>query len=107
MSDNPELTALQIWILRAQREILLKGSFTRSEAPEPRLSSRLTTQTKPAPVQGPIFCCLAQGWSGATQVETQPVTGGEARRQGIPQAHPETVGPDECQPGIGALDLVE
>ncbi|HTK40079.1 MAG TPA: hypothetical protein VL287_00715 [Gemmatimonadales bacterium] len=33
MSDNPELTALQIWILRAQREILLKGSVTRSEAP--------------------------------------------------------------------------
>jgi len=33
MSDNPELTALQIWILRAQREILLKGSFSRIGAP--------------------------------------------------------------------------
>ena len=26
MSDKPELTALQLWILRAQREILLKGN---------------------------------------------------------------------------------
>jgi hypothetical protein len=32
MSDKPEMTALQIWILRAQREILLKGSSTCSEA---------------------------------------------------------------------------
>ena len=27
MSDKPEITALQVWILRAQREILLKGNF--------------------------------------------------------------------------------
>jgi hypothetical protein len=32
MSDKPEMTALQIWILQAQREILLKGSCTCAEA---------------------------------------------------------------------------
>jgi len=32
MSDKPEMTALQIWILQAQREILLKGSSTGVEA---------------------------------------------------------------------------
>jgi hypothetical protein len=31
MSDKPKMTALQIWILQAQREILLKGSFTCAE----------------------------------------------------------------------------
>jgi hypothetical protein len=31
MSDEPELTALQLWILRAQREILLKGNVGRDE----------------------------------------------------------------------------
>jgi hypothetical protein len=29
MSDKPELTGLQLWILRAQREILLKGDLGR------------------------------------------------------------------------------
>jgi hypothetical protein len=28
MSEQPELTALQLWILRAQREILMKGEPT-------------------------------------------------------------------------------
>jgi hypothetical protein len=28
MSEQPELTALQLWILRAQREILMKGEAT-------------------------------------------------------------------------------
>jgi hypothetical protein len=48
MSDKPELTALQLWILRAQREILLKGSV-RHEGParEPEPS---TTREEP-PVQ--------------------------------------------------------
>jgi hypothetical protein len=32
MSDKPELTALQLWILRAQREILLKGDLGREAA---------------------------------------------------------------------------
>jgi len=32
MSDKPEMTALQIWILQAQREILLKGGVTGAEA---------------------------------------------------------------------------
>lgn len=31
MSDEPELTALQLWILRAQREILLKGNVGRED----------------------------------------------------------------------------
>lgn len=35
MSDKPELTALQLWILRAQREILMKGDLGR-QAPESR-----------------------------------------------------------------------
>jgi hypothetical protein len=29
MSDKPELTGVQLWILRAQREILLKGDLGR------------------------------------------------------------------------------
>ena len=29
MSDKPELSGLQLWILRAQREILLKGDLGR------------------------------------------------------------------------------
>ena len=36
MSDKPEMTALQLWILRAQREILLKGDLGR-ETPENRM----------------------------------------------------------------------
>jgi hypothetical protein len=35
MSDKPEITALQVWILQAQREILLKGSAAGGE-PVPR-----------------------------------------------------------------------
>jgi hypothetical protein len=33
MSDKPEVTPLQVWILRAQREILLKGSVAGEPVP--------------------------------------------------------------------------
>ncbi len=37
-SDKPEITALQTWILRAQREILLKDAASCGEpAPKPAL----------------------------------------------------------------------
>jgi hypothetical protein len=35
MSDKPELTGLQLWILRAQREILLKGDLRRDSHGSP------------------------------------------------------------------------
>ncbi len=38
MSDKPEITALQMWILRAQREILRKDGVSCGEpAPKPAL----------------------------------------------------------------------
>jgi len=41
MSEKPEVTPLQVWILRAQREILLKGSVAGGE-PVPRSDPQTT-----------------------------------------------------------------
>ena len=35
MSDKPEMTAVQMWILQAQREILRKGSASSEPPPIP------------------------------------------------------------------------
>jgi|RhiMetStandDraft_4_1073278.scaffolds.fasta_scaffold5270004_1 hypothetical protein len=46
MSDKPELTGLQLWILQAQREILLKADLGR----ESHGSKSETPMTPEAPI---------------------------------------------------------